>query len=84
MGFPPCLPKLASGMCGRYSLINPSRLAKAFPRLRAGTFAELGKPRYNIAPTQDVLGARDGGRDAIEALRWGLHGRTSTCEAERR
>jgi len=62
-------------MCGRYSLTNPSRLARAFPQLRYGEFSEIGLPRYNIAPSQIVLGARDGGRDAIEALRWGLHGR---------
>jgi putative SOS response-associated peptidase YedK len=62
-------------MCGRYSLINPSRLAKAFPRLRAGSFSEIGMPRYNIAPSQAVIGARDGGRNAFEALRWGLYGR---------
>jgi len=29
-------------------------------------------PRYNVAPTQNVLGVRNDGRGEIEPLRWGL------------
>lgn len=56
-------------MCGRYTLTVPKRLAAAFPEYR---FPEIA-PRYNIAPTQGVLGVRNGERDA-EFFIWGLRG----------
>ena len=68
-------------MCARYTLTDPGRLARAFPRLRSGAFGPIGVPRYNIAPTQVVLGAR-GGSAEIEPLKWGLHGRVNV-RAER-
>lgn len=59
-------------MCGRFTLRTPmNRLAERF---RFETSAELSiTPRYNIAPTQDVLAIRqhDGQRCAT-FLRWGL------------
>jgi putative SOS response-associated peptidase YedK len=69
-------------MCARYTLTDPGRLARAFPRLRSAALGAAGVPRYNIAPTQVVLGARDGGRAVIEPLTWGLHGRVNV-RAER-
>jgi putative SOS response-associated peptidase YedK len=58
-------------MCGRYSLTNPQRILEAFPQFRFAEFSELRVPRYNIAPTQSVLGVRSGSV-AIEGMRWGL------------
>lgn len=56
-------------MCGRYTLTDPSRLAAAFPEYRFPAVA----PRFNIAPTQSVLGLRNG-IDAAEFMHWGLRG----------
>ena len=58
-------------MCGRYSLTTPVeglRLLFDFPE------QPNLKPRYNIAPTQDIAAIRnskDGGRE-FALLRWGL------------
>jgi putative SOS response-associated peptidase YedK len=62
-------------MCGRYSLINAARLAAKFPRFSFEEFSENRLPRYNVAPTQDVLGVRNDGRDRVEVMRWGIDGR---------
>ncbi len=56
-------------MCGRYTLTVAKRLISAFPEYR---FPEVA-PRYNIAPTQPVLGVRNGHAEA-EFLIWGLRG----------
>ncbi|MBV8198680.1 MAG: SOS response-associated peptidase, partial [Candidatus Eremiobacteraeota bacterium] len=60
-------------MCGRYSLADPARLRGAFPAIRFPEFSETRipamQPRYNIAPTQEVLGVRNDGRDTAELLR---------------
>ncbi len=56
-------------MCGRYTLTVPARLAAVFPAYRFPAVA----PRYNIAPTQPVLGLR-GGERAAELLVWGMRG----------
>lgn len=62
-------------MCGRFTLAKPGALATAFPRFRFPEFSETRLPRYNIAPTQAVLGVRNDGRDVVEELHWGIHGR---------
>lgn len=59
-------------MCGRYALRNPRG-----HRWLAEVPADLGAPRYNIAPGQDVLVA---GRDAdgnrmVGGARWGFRPR---------
>ena len=56
-------------MCARYTLTVPQRLRELFPRMRFPAFV----PRYNIAPTQQVLAVREarGEREAVQ-LRWGL------------
>ncbi len=62
-------------MCGRFTLTKPAALAAAFPRFRFAEFSETHLPRYNIAPTQDVLGIRNDGRNIVEVLHWGIRGR---------
>ena len=56
-------------MCGRYTLItNIDRIAEAFgvaPTLEA-------QPRYNIAPTQDIVTIVNNGNPHLSLLRWGL------------
>jgi putative SOS response-associated peptidase YedK len=57
-------------MCGRFSLTRGDRedLEEEF-----GLPVPAGyRPRYNIAPTQEVLVLLDDGTRQIEALRWGL------------
>ena len=57
-------------MCGRFTLRTPAhRLAEAFGVDALPNLA----PRYNIAPTQDVVAIRhaDAGRE-LAMLRWGL------------
>jgi putative SOS response-associated peptidase YedK len=55
-------------MCGRYTLTVPARLEAAFPGFR---FPKLS-PRYNVAPSTPVLGARNIGGHEAEYLEWGL------------
>lgn len=62
-------------MCGRFTLTNPGAVAVAFPRFRFPEFSETRLPRYNVAPTQAVLGVRNDGRDVVEELAWGIRGR---------
>ena len=62
-------------MCGRFTLTKPAALATAFPQFRFSEFSETGLPRYNIAPTQSVLGVRNDGRAVVEELLWGIRGR---------
>ena len=63
---------IISNMCGRFALtISPTVLAKLF---ELATEPNL-KPRYNIAPTQDVAAVRlspDGSERVLDTLRWGL------------
>jgi putative SOS response-associated peptidase YedK len=61
-------------MCGRFAFYSPAEAAAAL--FGASTTAEL-KPRYNIAPTQDIAAIRnsDEGQGAdreLVTLRWGL------------
>ncbi len=56
-------------MCGRYTLITDiNRIAESFgvaPTLEA-------QPRYNIAPTQDIVTIVNDGNPHLALLRWGL------------
>lgn len=59
-------------MCGRYALSTPPQVLAELLRIHS-VLCEL-RPRYNIAPTQDVpvvRQARDGAREMV-AMRWGL------------
>jgi putative SOS response-associated peptidase YedK len=63
-------------MCGRYSLIAVEKIASAFPRFRSGVLSRTRPvPRFNVAPSQEVLGVRNDGDEEIDVLRWGLRGR---------
>jgi len=68
-------------MCGRFTLsTNMKKVAEHF-----GLFAELeARPRYNIAPTQDVLvvRAKDTGEREMVTMRWGLV--PSWCEGPKK
>lgn len=58
-------------MCGRFAFYSPAEAAAALFGVDADIEAE---PRYNIAPTDDVLAIRtdaDGKRE-LARLRWGL------------
>ena len=58
-------------MCGRFAFYSPSEATAAL----FGASGSLDvKPRYNIAPTQDIAAIcldKDGGRE-LKSLRWGL------------
>ena len=58
-------------MCGRFAFYSPAEATAAL--FGAGGGPEL-KPRYNIAPTQDIAAIRHGEDDKTElvTLRWGL------------
>jgi putative SOS response-associated peptidase YedK len=57
-------------MCGRFTLTkDTSDIAK---RWRIGNIEVEAKPRYNIAPTQDVLIVTDDGTRELVQMRWGL------------
>jgi putative SOS response-associated peptidase YedK len=62
-------------MCGRFTLARPEALAAAFPAIRFDEFSETRLPRYNIAPSQAVIGVRNDGRLSAEIMRWGIRGR---------
>ena len=69
-------------MCGRFVLIDWDGIEQRFDLPRSDLhhvserYAETGDapfPRYNIAPTQNVLAVRnDGSRNRAEMMRWGL------------
>ena len=56
-------------MCARFSLSNPARVTERYPGFRSRA---KYPPRFNIAPTQDVLAVRSDGDGEIATLRWGL------------
>ena len=56
-------------MCGRFTLVSP--FVAVTERFHASAPAGL-RPRYNIAPGQDILCVVAEGARRIEPLRWGL------------
>jgi len=58
-------------MCGRFAFYSP---AEATAALFGVTSSLALKPRFNIAPTQDIAAVRRNGRseDELVLLRWGL------------
>ena len=56
-------------MCGRFTLVSPA--AVVTERFHAAAPAEL-KPRYNVAPAQEILCVIRDGPNRLEPLRWGL------------
>jgi putative SOS response-associated peptidase YedK len=64
-----------NSMCGRFTLTDPLRIRSAYPRYRFEEFSEYRLPRFNIAPTQSVLGVLDDGSERVAPLHWGIDGR---------
>jgi putative SOS response-associated peptidase YedK len=64
-------------MCARYTIAKPGEVARVFPQyFRESSETRLPKTsRYNVAPTQFVIGVRNDGRDVAEEMKWGIHGR---------
>jgi len=56
-------------MCGRFTLVSP--FVAVTERFHASAPPDL-RPRYNIAPGQEVLCVIRDGENRIEPLRWGL------------
>ncbi len=58
-------------MCGRFAFYSPSEAAAALFGVEGSVDV---KPRYNIAPTQDIVAIRnaEGGDRELVLLRWGL------------
>lgn len=57
-------------MCGRFTLtVDPAELQDAFPQF---TFPEKYAPRYNISPTQPILGIPNDGKSTAGFFAWGL------------
>ena len=64
-----CLTALLSRMCGRTSLfVPPSNLRERFDARPE----ERIRPRYNIAPGEDLAVVRNDAPDVIDLLEWGL------------
>jgi putative SOS response-associated peptidase YedK len=59
-------------MCGRYTLIGPARIRSAYPQYAFEEFSEYRLPRFNVAPTQDVLAVVNDGSRRVRPLRWGI------------
>ena len=63
-------------MCGRYTLKTPPTEwgQLLLPQLDINSIVDDWRPRYNIAPTQDVVAVLPTGRAAYRAqlMRWGL------------
>src|SRR5262249_6371405 len=64
-------------MCGRFTLRTPATVLIEHLDLdvRGDRQLPLFEPRYNIAPTQDVLVVRADpadGRRIVDTMRWGL------------
>jgi putative SOS response-associated peptidase YedK len=58
-------------MCGRFTLTDPTATIRRFRPANAGELALF--PRFNIAPSQDVLVIlHDGGKRIGDLFRWGL------------
>ena len=58
-------------MCGRYSLTSDLDTLQLRFRFQAGALAY--KPRYNVAPTQEVLTVtRDDSENNAQFMKWGL------------
>jgi putative SOS response-associated peptidase YedK len=58
-------------MCGRYTLTTDlKQVAKRFDA--AADEIPAVSPRYNIAPTQNVIVVSDDGKRTIKQMRWGL------------
>ena len=62
-------------MCGRFSLTDPQRILAEYPQFHFEPFSEYRLPRFNVAPTQQVLSVRNDGNNNIAPMRWGINER---------
>jgi putative SOS response-associated peptidase YedK len=62
-------------VCGRFTLTNPLGIRTAYPRYRFEEFSEYRLPRFNVAPTQNVLAVVNDGQELVAPLNWGIAGR---------
>ncbi|NOZ05072.1 MAG: SOS response-associated peptidase [Chloroflexi bacterium] len=59
-------------MCGRFTLASdPATLQEAFPGFALPPTGEL-RPRYNIAPSQDIAAIANDAQNRVRFFRWGL------------
>ncbi len=59
-------------MCGRFTLASdPAALQEAFPGFALPPTDEL-RPRYNIAPSQDIAAIANDAENQVRFFRWGL------------
>ena len=56
-------------MCGRFTLTRLADLNLTFPWIKPPQYFD---PRYNVAPSQSILAARNLPDPGFEALHWGL------------
>ena len=60
-------------MCGRFTLKAPlATLQKAFPQFSFAQASATAVPRFNVAPTQQVLGVANDSPAEAGFFRWGL------------
>jgi putative SOS response-associated peptidase YedK len=57
-------------MCGRYALTVPARLKSLFPKVRFPAIT----PRYNVAPTQEIVALRNNADGEAAMMVWGMGG----------
>lgn len=59
-------------MCGRFTLkTDPETLTETFPGFTTPAADEM-RPRYNIAPSQQVAVVANNGDNSVEFFQWGL------------
>ena len=59
-------------MCGRFTLkTDPETLTETFPGFTTPAADEI-RPRYNIAPSQQVAVVANNGDNSVEFFQWGL------------
>jgi putative SOS response-associated peptidase YedK len=57
-------------MCGRYALTVPAKLKSLFPKYRFPAIA----PRFNVAPTQEIVALRNDADGEAAMMVWGMGG----------
>lgn len=58
-------------MCGRYGLVDTSKLRDSFDIDNSDELRDL-KPRYNVAPSQWLPVITRNGKNHVQLMRWGL------------
>jgi putative SOS response-associated peptidase YedK len=63
-------------MCGRFTLTSDLKAIAERFSAALSTASEKTSPRYNVAPTQNIIVVNDDGQRCITIMRWGLSGRS--------